>query len=504
MLLALLSGVASSTPADHRPVHTPRSAAWVATLVAAGMLLLQVLWMLSTPPAAGIDESDHVYRASAVQLGHWQPGTRAAAGDGARGFELPVRADLAHAARVGCRVYQYRLPQGCPAIDRDSAAPVWLPTAAATYNPAFYWVVGNVAAPWHGYDGLLAMRLASALLCALMVAAAIWSTCRWAHSGWPLLAVLVAVTPTTVYSTAVVAPNGLELVAGVTLWSAGLGLTRVVQARLRRQLLAVAVLAAVVMIVCHSLGALWVLLTLVALGLHDRDRLRPLLQHRRSLALASGAVLLTVAASAAWILAAGTNDPHHEGGDPIPGSPFPHIFSGLLLWPLQAIAAFPARGDVAPLGVYVVVLALGATLLALALRWGTSRRPERVTLAAVALASVVVPMGLTVLSFTQVGLSWQGRYGMPFSVGMILLLGAWLDRSDLPTRLWAVLAALAAVMLPVCHVAGAVRSATVFTSRTDLPASVWTAPPLFLLLLLASAAALLWLLASRAWCRFPR
>lgn len=504
MLHALTSGVTMSSAEDDHLPGIARSAVWVAALAAAGMLLLQLVWALSTPPAAGIDESDHVYRASAVQLGHWQPGTRPAAGDGARGFELPVRADLAHAAREGCRLYTYRMPQGCPAVDPSSTAPVWLPTAAATYNPSFYWVVGHLAAPWHGQTGLAAMRAAAAALCAVMLGAAVWSTCRWARTGWPLLAILVAVTPTTIYSTAIVAPNGLELVAGIALWSAGLGLTRVTQERVRRQLLVVGTVAATVMILCHTLGALWVLLTVAALVLHDRDRLRLVLQHRWTLALASAAVIVTAAASAAWILTAGTNDPRSAEGDQLVGSPFPRVLSGLLLWPLQAIATFPTRNDGAPALVHAVVLTLMCVLAVFGLRSGLSTLVQKGVLAAVAVLSYAIPLALTVLTFHTLGMSWQGRYGMPFTVGVVLLLGAWLDRSDLPTRLCGVLAAMAAVLLPLLQVVGASWMSTEFTKDDHWRSIVWTAPPLPLLLLLATTAALLWLLACRAVCRFPR
>ena len=70
------------------------------------------------------------------------------------------------------------------------------------------------------------MRAMAALLCALVLALAVWCLTTWVRGTWAFVGLLVGLTPTLIYSTTLAAPNGLEMAAGVLLWSALLGLGR--------------------------------------------------------------------------------------------------------------------------------------------------------------------------------------------------------------------------------------------------------------------------------------
>ena len=68
------------------------------------------------------------------------------------------------------------------------------------------------------------MRIAAGLLCAAFVGLAAWATCLWATSRWPVRAMLVGMTPVMLFSLSVMAPNGLEMAAALSLWMSLIGL----------------------------------------------------------------------------------------------------------------------------------------------------------------------------------------------------------------------------------------------------------------------------------------
>ena len=97
------------------------------------------------------------------------------------------------------------------------------------------------------------------------------------------------------------------------------------------------------------------------------------------------------------------------------------------VWVFQSIAAFPMRGDATNPSVYVCYLLLFGGFLVAAGR--AADRRLRAGLLAVVAVSVFVPVASTTSSYDAVGIAWQGRYGLPFAVGSVVLGGYALDRS---------------------------------------------------------------------------
>src|SRR4029079_17591756 len=64
-----------------------------------------------------------------------------------------------------------------------------------------------------------------------------------------------------------------------------------------------------------------------------------------------------------------------------------------------------------------------------------------------AVLSVAVPFVLTLATYAQIGLAWQGRYGLPFSCGYFLILGLALDQAPVPPRVRSFPLGVAAVLL---------------------------------------------------------
>jgi hypothetical protein len=61
--------------ADAITTSERRSVRRVLALFAGALLLLQLGWVVAFPPFWGMDEADHVFRASSVASGHWEPST---------------------------------------------------------------------------------------------------------------------------------------------------------------------------------------------------------------------------------------------------------------------------------------------------------------------------------------------------------------------------------------------------------------------------------------------
>lgn len=427
---------------------------WWATL---GFILLQVGWIAAVPPYRGIDEFDHAYRAAAVARGEWMaPPSDATRGTGAM---VTVPSDIVEAANPVCAGYRYTTSVDCrPSGDQDDGM-VSVASGAGRYHPAYYWVVGTVALPFDGYPALYAMRIASAAVCAALFALAMSCVARWSRSAWPLAAVAVASTPVLVYSSTIVAPNGTEMLAGLVVWAALLGLVRAGADRSQdRWLVRSAAVGACVLVTVRSLGPLWLagIVAAVALVAPWRDAGWRSTLGRRRLSGPVAFVGVAGAAAVTWTLTQRSLVIGVEDNDPQVS-----ILHGLtvglrslVLWVLQAEAAFPTRTEQAPVVVYACgILALLGLLVWAAVR---GRRREVVVAGLVGVAALAVPLVITAATYNDYGAAWQGRYGLPLAVGVPLLAGVALDRATRLTTLDFRGIVLAGVVWGLAHVVGTV------------------------------------------------
>ena len=407
---------------------TTSSRAFGTGLLCVGLLAIQLLWLVVIPPYGGIDEFDHAYRAASVADGHWAPRHQRASHG--RGDLIPVPEKIVRAAHAACSRLPYTRHDNCnPVSPPNASGEVLVASAAATYNPLFYFFIGTVAKPIHsGTAALYAMRAAALMLCDALILGALLVVGSTARTLWPLSAVLLAGTPMVLYSTAMAAPNGLQACAALLMWSALLpAATRRWNARTSRLLWIGSGSAAVVMLT-HSTGPLWVLLTVVALVLAaGRSWIRDALAyHRLSFLAPMSVALLGAVLSTAWIIWQGTNSPAgdaaHFGG--------PDVSATLLqplLWLFQSVAAIPFRDQAAPVTVYAIGLSLFAAMLVLGWRagWSGLRR----LMVFVASFSFLVPAALSLTTYHELGFAWQGRYTLPFAFGIVIAAGFALDAS---------------------------------------------------------------------------
>ncbi len=479
----------SPRPADAARPRAER--ARITVSVAAGLLALQLAWILALIPSYGIDEFDHIVRADAVAAGHWRPGTVTLDRRAGRGELQPVRPAVLDVIEPACTDRPYTRYYNCHGLPGPDGTTL-VTSAAARYNPLFYAVAGTAGHPFDGNRSLTAMRIATAVLSTLLVALATWLLTGVTRSRWPLAALLLALTPTTVYSTAVVAPNGPHLVAGIGLWVALLALLSP-GAPLRRTAYASAAGFSVVLLNTHALGALWLVLTLLALCVVHRPRalVRALLPRGVAewalLALTAGAAVL----AAGWLAFSGASSPSNEQ-TVVSGSPWPDMLRGLVLWPLQAVAAAPMRNEPGAIGTYAIFLALIVVLLLIALRTAGLRSRVAAGVLGVAATSYLVAVALSVRAYAEIGDAWQGRYAMPFAVGILLLSGWRLDESSTP-RLPAWPAVAGAVAVVAAHLLTVVHvTRTEAANPALVEATGWHRPSTLLLALLGLVAAAAW------------
>lgn len=440
---------------------------------------MQASWVITIPPFRGSDEIDHVYRAAAVADGEFRVDEWAADG---RGLYVTVPTSLVAAARFQCDRLDYTGPANCRPEAIDGSDKVRAASGAGNYHPAFYWLIGSVAQPFEGAAALYAMRIATAGLCLMFFGLAACAAARL-PSRWPLAALTVALSPVLVYSTTIVAPNGPEMAAAAALWASLLGIVQEPDVRQTRRLLAIAVIAAVLLCTFRLLGPLFVLLIVGTVMVSDRRAaIRVLRRQPRAVAVGALPILLAAAGGIAWVLSTGSTDapPGPKGGGSVD-------LQQLMVWNLQTIAAFPLRNQPGALIVYPIYLGMVGALAVGGLRRGTTGARCSIVLAAA--LTLALPVALTVATMEGRGVIWQGRYLLPYSLGLVVLAGVALSRRHIgalsrrtgATAAVGIWVAVAACLVKIRNdeVAGGVESA-------------WLVPPALLLVILTGAAVGCW------------
>lgn len=484
-------------PSPVTPAHSAvvRRAAGVPLLLFIGALLMQTAWVLAVPPFRGIDEFDHAFKAAAVAGGQWDPNLPPA--PNGRGDLMVVPRALVDAARPICESYEYTGPDNCRPVAHLDEDRVTIATAASRYNPVFYWLIGQPASWFDGAASLYVMRLVAALICSSFIAVAGWAMTLWARSHWPVAGMLVALSPVAVYSTAVAAPNGAEICAALAIWAVLLGLsTQRLSVRATNTLILASAPAVAFLVGLRQLGPLFLAaIVLVAMALLGRSGTSAIVRENwRALLVVVLTALVAGAAHLWWILRAGSL--RLEALPEMDTNPFAAAMGKLPLWLLQTIAAFPTRTEQAPMLVYAAWFVLFAGLVALAFRQGSTTY-RWALIAALGLA-VALPVALTTATYAQAGPIWQGRYGLPFAVGIPLLAALALDHRRFRHRLVGPGLVGGAAALAVAHCYSVASVLSLERGQSPLSGdSSWLMPPTVIAVALTLGGAAAWLTAVR-------
>jgi hypothetical protein len=290
------------------------------------------------------------------------------------------------------------------------------------YPPAFYLfegAVGRLVPP--GANAVRLMRLASVAVVSALLASA-FVTLGELRRPWTVAAgVLVAVTPMVFHVGSSVNPNGVEIAAGIALWTAGTALVTGARPLDARIVTRVSIAAIVMVLARPASPVLLALVALVLLTLVDRTRARTIV---RSRAVRIGAIAVGVATvfQLGWYVLA---EPRYFG------TPLDETIgtAEIIRFALtKAPALFPQMigvmghpdYDVNAVTVVLWTFMVGAVAM-LGLVAGRGRM--RIAILATLAATIVVPIVFDVLSARDYGFVWQSRYTLPIAVGVPILSG---------------------------------------------------------------------------------
>ena len=430
-------------------------------LVAACFLLTFITfaaWSLVVPPFGSIDDPAQLVKAAAVVRGQLV-GSPIPGGNSADAT-VQVPAVFVRGTQVPwCFIDNFQTSAACAPAIQASDSLESVTTYVATYPPTYYALTGLPSLVAASVLGMYMMRLLSAALSALFITLAIMAIIWWSRSRLMVLAVLVAVTPMTLYLGGNVNPNGLEITTSVCVWVTGIILVRERLYNPPRGLVVLFGVAAGAMCLIRAISPFWVVLALLVLFCLSPGPLALLrLVRRREVQFSAMFVLLASLFTTLWAI--------KEHSLSVLGSPVPttvstaHILATLFTltggYLEQMVGAFDwvdfrgSMGLQAPAVTYITWLAVVS--LAVITGLVLSDRKMRIALSATALGIVVVPMILTFLQVHQAGYSWQGRYTLPFAAGLPLLAATAVDPRGLLARRYWRLVTLAAAGLALAQI----------------------------------------------------
>jgi hypothetical protein len=404
---------------------------WRAALLVAGFALQIAVWVMVIPAYEDYDEFDHLYRASGVT--HGQVVAPAVPRPGDPPSTVIADRRLVEAGYEECLSLPYTSPKRCGPVRDAGRGLVVVISWAAFYNPAYYGVVGWAERIGSGLSAVVATRAFSVLISVAMLAWAAWLTLSWPKSRSGIRGLLLSASPILLFSLAIVAPNGLEMVSGLLWW---VGLITLAQARrpLPRGLWSALAVSGCLLVTLRFLGPVWLALaTAVALLWRPREIVSGVRLHRRQAVATAVAVSVAGAASLAWLATQHSHvivTPPLEPGMSLAGG-VRHSLADLPSMIVQLVSAIPGR-NIAPPSLLVAAWLVPFVLLLLNVEW---RRDPGARRALGCLIAVVVlfPVAFQGAMYEQLSHFWQGRYILPLAVGIPLLAAA--SGAASPTRL---------------------------------------------------------------------
>jgi Predicted membrane protein (DUF2142) len=488
---------------------SPR-AQWVVTF---GLVAVVTgLWSLATPLFASADEPAHVVRAASVARGELLGRTpRSEELKGYTYVRLPRIYESA-GRHLNCFARAPNRDASCHHFDGSETRTKAMLTEAGRHPPAYYGLVGGISRVWPSAAGAVwLMRLVTVLITALFVTMSVRALLRTAAPRVALTGLAVAVTPMVLAFGGVVNPNSPETAAGIATWVCGLVLVSEVRRGYKPDhgLVAQLGIAASALVLSRQISMFWLaLIALILAGLLGKEALGRLA--RSVTARGWGAVVVVCAgAQLAWIfLADGLDLSVPIGFEPTLSKEeivrqtvgrAPSFYLEMLGNPGWLDTTLPG------LTYLLLTVALG-TLVLLGIAVGIRRYATAMLLAIV--ITVVTPIVLESWQYDEYGFYWQGRYTLPFAVG-VPLLACFALQSDAGRRVFrgALVPALGG-MIVVAHILAFYQALRRWSVGTPGPVFYWLDPrwaapvPQWLLVVAFStaiAAFVVWLLGAERW-----
>ncbi|MFC1400529.1 MULTISPECIES: DUF2142 domain-containing protein [Streptacidiphilus] len=386
--------------------------------------MLMSAWSFATPLTAAPDEPDHITRAASVVRGQINGPDVSGVVKIENiprqlvftGIKLPSGYDALPALTL-CYRHDPTKPASCAAPFKTGSTTVSMTTGAGRYNPAYYLMIGWPSLFLKGPSVIYAMRLLSAVLCALLMALAVVTASTWRKST-VLVGVYAAATPMTLFLGGVVNPNAVEAAAGILAWTALLPVFLRPDPELLRSRMAYGGIAAVSLFCIRPLGLLWVAaVLLIGLLVAQRGVLRSILRRRVTW-------VWTAVSGVAFLLGEAWNltHPDHSNLGSLKLSTVSVAKSTFLYsrnYITNMIGDFGWLETTSPYATYVIWTAVVIGLVLLG--WSCARRREVLALVALILGIVFIPVIGNAYATGSTGPIWQGRYLLAFAAGLPIL-----------------------------------------------------------------------------------
>jgi hypothetical protein len=430
-------GAAVDATASIPPQPIPKKRAWSAPVVTFLLVFACLLcWSLAVPVFASPDENAHAVRSYSIVRGD------------AAGREDPVAGTYLYEVPVvlrtnpACFAFKSTQHAGCMVVEAGSETAA-VASSAHAYPPLYHVAVGLPTFLAGSDRPVIAMRVWQSAIVAALIALAVHSLRGVARRGaMPFVGVVL--TPMVFFLGATVNPSGVAAAAGLAAWAGLLAL-------LLRPTNPTAASAAAafgplcVLLLLRRDGVYWsALIAIVLLVLLQRENFLRLI---RSRAVVGWSLVAGLCAALQYTVWAGPGSAEFADGATTSGS-WRSGFGAVFTYFWQQIGVLGWLDTWLPsVTYYLWFAALGTVLLA-----GLAFAPRRLAIA------LAVGVALAVIAPTLIGSIrypyFQGRYSLPFVIGLPLLAGVGILRavgsSPVP---WRPLVLVDAVIV-VCSVAG--------------------------------------------------
>ena len=386
-------------------------------------------WSIATPLFAAPDEPTQVAHAAAVVRGELVGETTRDVGNAATRITIP-KAFAGGSTSATCFAFRDTAPASCVHGWSTSKKLVHTTTYVGRYPPLYYLIVGIPSLFAISRTGIYLMRLVSALLSALLISLALFSVAVWSRSRLLLVGVVAASTPLVWFLGGVVNPSGLEISAGICLWTAGLVLVLERAEHPPPGLLAIVAAAAAVFLLTRDLSPLWVAIIALLLALLGGWRAVVGISRARMARWLIGPVLACGLLSVGWIVSEHSLDLMPSGVTIRPHESSVHILSTIVgeigFWINQMIGIFGWVDTRSPFLTYFVWFS--AIGLVVALAFAVARIRQSSGLALLVLGSILIPVAIAYSQAHRLGIVWQGRDILPLAVGIPLVATALIEQ----------------------------------------------------------------------------
>jgi hypothetical protein len=426
-----------------------------------GFMLLHMAWAFAAPYNGPPDEERHVIRAAGVLDGQFiapsVDGTSQQQGGGvfspiptseqdATGYQTVPRSLV----RPRCFPQKVNVAASCAAEPGGDQAPVTTTTEAARVNPVYYLVTSWPLAIWPSWPGIMLSRLLTAAAVAALLACALVGASRWTRHRALVSGVVVAATPMTAHLAGAINPNGIEIAAGLALFTALIAVLHEQKSGINRAAVALAGASGAAIVTPRFTGVLWLAVIVgVLLVPSSRARLRELARARVVRGWALVVVIFTLGALAWTILARPADPVTYDHGfstnEILRATVVDHVWPNIAN---QMVGVMGWAETLMPRLVYVIwFMAFGLLFLG---GLAVGNRVDRWRLLALFVGTFAPLTLLEIATANQVGLFNQGRYFLTGAVGLPLLGALVLAHRRLTaTQTRSVTRVLAIMLLPI-------------------------------------------------------